>query len=390
MEHNADKRRIRAATAVCLGLICGILVAGLWPFHAPVNQVRWLRDGVAFGRYGSMLSAGRFHEKPGAAAGESLELWLQPRWTTWGARTILAFDSTEHPGEPFAASQAGASLIIRRYNTDGQGICRTAQVAVPGVLRPDRRVFVAIVLNDGSTSVYVDGVPAKVSAILGASRRNLTGKLIVANSPRVDDSWSGKLFGLAVYHRALTRAEVEQDFDDARMGKPPQSMRGGGLAARYSFAESGRNIVPGQVGSATDLLIPTRYFILHPAYLSPVWLRYRNGWPAWGYWKDVLINIGGFVPLGLFLMSYFRATRCVEYPIARIVLVGFFLSFIIESLQWFLPTRDSDMTDLVANTLGALLGAELYRWGAMRGICDCVISICSAGKGVRDMQETRA
>ena len=42
-----------------LGLLCAvvlviILIAGLWPFHAPKNQVSWLSNsnGLHFGEYG--------------------------------------------------------------------------------------------------------------------------------------------------------------------------------------------------------------------------------------------------------------------------------------------------------------------------------------------------
>ena len=52
----------------CMAVLCLILTLGLWPFHAPVNQVYWLgnRNGIRFGDYGTLLSAGAF----GATAGD--------------------------------------------------------------------------------------------------------------------------------------------------------------------------------------------------------------------------------------------------------------------------------------------------------------------------------
>ena len=68
------------------------------------------------------------------------------------------------------------------------------------------------------------------------------------------------------------------------------------------------------------------------------------------YWTDVLVNISGFVPVGFFLLNYLSLIQQSKRPAATVLLLGFFLSLTIEILQWFLPTRDSDMTDLICNT----------------------------------------
>jgi glycopeptide antibiotics resistance protein len=51
---------------------------------------------------------------------------------------------------------------------------------------------------------------------------------------------------------------------------------------------------------------------------------------------------------------------------AKTVLLCGLFSLLIESLQWFLPTRDSDMTDVITNIAGSAVGALLYtvsrRW----------------------------
>src|ERR1700690_246433 len=68
--------------AICACVLFGILVAGLWPFHPPKNEVRWLSagNGLLFGKHGSVVSA-----KPIAAKAArtdkycSLEIWLKPR-----------------------------------------------------------------------------------------------------------------------------------------------------------------------------------------------------------------------------------------------------------------------------------------------------------------------
>lgn len=68
--------------AICLLVLCAILVAGLCPFHAPKNEVMWLSgsNGLFFGKYGSVVSAGVLKADPLQANGScSLEIWLEPR-----------------------------------------------------------------------------------------------------------------------------------------------------------------------------------------------------------------------------------------------------------------------------------------------------------------------
>jgi hypothetical protein len=49
-------------TGMCALVLGVILVAGLWPFHAPRNDVSWLGEGtgVLFGKHGSIVSASPF------------------------------------------------------------------------------------------------------------------------------------------------------------------------------------------------------------------------------------------------------------------------------------------------------------------------------------------
>jgi glycopeptide antibiotics resistance protein len=60
-------------------------------------------------------------------------------------------------------------------------------------------------------------------------------------------------------------------------------------------------------------------------------------------------------------MDYLFLVRPTKHTAAIVVLAGFVLSLTIECTQWFLPTRDSDMTDVITNTIGTALGVALYR-----------------------------
>jgi hypothetical protein len=360
---------IRARVA-CIGVLGGILAACLWPFHAPANQAAWQGDGngIRFGRHGSLVSAGAFGQAPSSdVTAGSLEVWIEPA-TNRGRKAILSFDSSLHPGAPFLIEQNGNALFVQRHNGDPHGACCTAYFGVPDALQAGKPVLLTIVLNAHDTSVYVDGVAAKSSPIFGSSTYNLTGRLVVANSPSVNDSWPGAILGLAIYDGRLTSSQVEEHAREWSGGHVPVFTGDQAPVALYVFDEHGGRVAHNRLDPSTDLQVPIYYFVLHPRFLTPVWDRYRFGWPPWSYWQDVLLNIAGFVPAGFVLVNYLSVARAAKHPALAAILVGFALSLSIECLQWFLPTRDSDMTDVMTNTFGTILGVALYRLRPVRSL----------------------
>ena len=97
--------------------------------------------------------------------------------------------------------------------------------------------------------------------------------------------------------------------------------------------------------------------ILREKFLEPPWEEFRR---AWSYWKNVGINVGGFVSLGFFFCAYLTIAGQINRPALVTIIFGAVVSLTIEVLQSYLPTRDSGMTDLITNTLGAGLGTALF------------------------------
>jgi VanZ family protein len=82
--------------------------------------------------------------------------------------------------------------------------------------------------------------------------------------------------------------------------------------------------------------------------------------PSWSYRNNVLINIGGFVPLGIFFCAYFSSVRRFDRAVLATIVLGGVFGLTIEVLQAFLPTRDSGMTNITTNILGTGIGAMSY------------------------------
>ena len=136
--------------------LCSILVAGLWPFHSPKNQVHWLQNenGLQFAHYGTILSTGILERAGSDRPSSSIEFWMAPA-SAWNTGTLIAFYS------PLASRQ----FSLRQRYTDlelqldigGQHPQRSlAEMRVHDVFRK-KQALVTVTSDGQETAVYLDG-----------------------------------------------------------------------------------------------------------------------------------------------------------------------------------------------------------------------------------------
>ncbi len=347
--------------ALCVCIVCVTLTAGLWPFSAPRNNVHWLQagDGLEFGKHGAVVSAHAFEKRNENSSSSTLEIALRAA-RIQNSGTILSFAESAHPGEPFSLHQFGNSLVVRRNNVDANGISRTALISVPRLFEESPQpLLLTIALNSRDMSIYVNGVSAGVFPLSG-TWNDLTGRLVLANSPAAHNSWQGEITRLAIHDQELTAEQIADDYSRWKEKRKPARGTSEALVALYLLNEHEGHVARNSVDSATDLVVPSRYFVLHPQFLRTPWREYHA---TWGYWEDVLINITGLIPFGFCVCAYLSLVRWTSRPAMATVLLGLLTSLTIELLQVFLPTRSSGMTDLMTNTLGTALGVMICRSG---------------------------
>jgi glycopeptide antibiotics resistance protein len=66
--------------------------------------------------------------------------------------------------------------------------------------------------------------------------------------------------------------------------------------------------------------------------------------------------------LGFCVFAYLSSKPAIKLAAAITIILGFVTSLTIETLQAFLPTRSSGITDIITNTRGTAIGVMLYRW----------------------------
>ena len=69
--------------------------------------------------------------------------------------------------------------------------------------------------------------------------------------------------------------------------------------------------------------------------------------------REVLDNVFIFIPLGILL-------KMEEIENKKVIGCGFIFSFILESMQFILAIGASDITDVITNTTGTLIGLGIY------------------------------
>jgi VanZ family protein len=352
-----SRRSLGRAT---LALIFAMSIACLWPFHAPRNSASWIAGGhgVDFGSHGVLLSrhplgpVGPDNPDPDGS-GCTMDLWLEPdREDAQGA--ILAIYTPANP-RLFRIEQYRDALAVRSAAPGDPSRTSSAQLYADRVFARGKPVLVTITSGGHGAEVFVNGIFRRANPNFRICNKVFSGKLVAGTAAASDYRWRGRLTGLAVFSRTLSPREVLEDYERWPSQNRPLFDRRG-LAALYLFEEGAGSRVRDEV-SDNDLYMPGRYVVVAQAYLSP---------PSLENHVDIIANIIGFIPLGFTLCGYLTSFgRKGTGIVATIVLCGIF-SLLIESIQWFLPTRDSDMTDVITNTIGGATGAFLYGISRLR------------------------
>lgn len=344
----------RVLGRLTLILVLAMALACLWPFLAPRNTALWVAGGhgVAFGKHGELLGAGPLRPDDPAASGCTLDLWVEPdQADVMGA--ILAAYSQANP-RLLRVEQFRDGLAVRSAAPGDPLHTGGAQLFTDHVFAPGKPVLLTIASDGRGTQVFVNGIFRRAVPGFQICHALLAGKLVAGTGAESDYGWPGRLAGIAIISRPLSPGEVREDYNTWPNHPGPGFSNRLGLAALYLFDEGSGARVRDEVSGANSFYMPDRYVVVAKPFLSR---------PSFDNYADMVANVIGFIPLGFtlcgYLSSYWRKGTGL---VATVILAGLF-SLLIEMLQWFLPTRDSDMTDVITNIVGAAGGAILYRLG---------------------------
>ena len=345
----------------------GYLVVGLWPFDfRPHNRVHWLGNypGLHFEPYSiaydpaPLPAPPKLGAIPGMSANFTVELWVATRREP--ANNVFGIVTIHDPRLPldFVLGQWKQDFLLRGTTTHPQPADTIREVGVYDALPNQKARFITVRSDGAGTDFYMDGAVAGHFPQFTLNARALDGQLILGNIASGKAPWTGWLFGLALYNRALNPTEIAWHRALWTRGRARQLMSVPGLTALYLFDEGRGQQANDYSGNGHRVIIPGVFQPIHRDLLIPPWKDLSYNRPDY---SDIAINVLGFLPFGFcfFLYRHARRPHRLVTNALLVVLAGLAISLTIEVTQAWLPSRTSSITDLMTDTAGALLGVAL-------------------------------
>ena len=344
-------------------VVLGFYVVGLWPFNFyPRNRVQWIagENGIHLARYAIAYSEHPLRLNPQASFGQptgcfAIEVWLQAGTEpSGGVPVILSLFDGRLP-ENLLIGQWKSGILIRAPLSE-QGEARGyREIGIDKTLQKGRKVLVTVTADSTGTAFFVDGILVRRYPKYIFPAQLVQGQLILGNAATQDRTWEGNMYGLAFWGKSLSSMEVMNHHRLWIEHKATRLAGEEGLAALYLFDAGPTQWIDDESGMRLRLYVPERYQVLRKRVLSSPLTDYRL---TRSYFKDVVVNILGFVPFGFifFLHRMEISPNLGSWNILMPILLGAVISLSIELLQAFLPSRSSQLTDLFMNISGVAIG----------------------------------
>jgi hypothetical protein len=325
------------------------------------NQVQWLREqnGISFSNIGMAYSKGTCSDI-GITNSISIAVALKPYQIGRRLSKIISIiDENGH--DLLAIEQWEDTLMATAWNKAG---IRIGKIGLEGDLSIKSPLFAVITINSFEMKLFVS------NSYGSYERRKIqlppgffsNTKMVVGLGANARNPWRGEMYGLALFNRDLSSQEANSFELSWRKTGSFGAVSNGKPAALFLFDGRAGTTVADQSGHGWILHIPRYPKFFRYEILST--MLYRSG-SGQSVFSDVLINFFGFMPFGGCLCLVFLSLpNPIKKPVVFTLLTAFFVSLGIELAQASIPTRSSQLTDVILNAAGACFAAILVKIGS--------------------------
>jgi hypothetical protein len=329
------------------------------------NNVAWIdgKNGIRFGHYGIAYSHTAFPstESSQGPTGLSLELAVSPDDSKDDRFKILLSIHAGKDSEQLLIGQWRSSLIVMNGD-DYDGKKKTPKVGVRNALPPHSNSFININSGANGTYVYIDGHlrDSNGGLVLKIPNEKADAVLVLGNSPYGRHSWTGNIYGLAIYEHTLNPEDTFSHFDQYSQRNIFSFPRNIDPKVFYTFDEKSGLKAFDHGSKDHHLVIPSRVKIIKKEILVAPW---NEGRLDRQLVQDMVMNLAGFIPPGFFFYALMIHLGGLyeKHGIVLTLCTCFMISLSIELAQAWIPSRSSQSLDLIFNSLGGYLGAICYR-----------------------------
>jgi hypothetical protein len=361
---NRNTKLLAIATLIIFAIM---FYAGLRPKGFRLhNDVSWLAgtNGVHFGRMG--IAYTNKQTGPNASLPDSLSMELAikaPEKNSRMSPTVLSLWSDDSPESVRLFQWKNSFMVEKRDDHFFRD-----KVAHFGTSLEYGKNYVLDITSyrGGRTTLYVSGVLAQASSAFSLCNENgVLWRLAIGNSSNARGPWHGDFYSLSIYRRAFSAEEVGVRYQ--QWTKTNMAPLSNGAIAVYPFDERFGTVAHDRTAIFGNLQIRTLLRIPQKEVLTMPWKDFK--WDK-SCFVDDFINFIGFVPFGFFFFALLRSMGgfCGRHRFSIVILAGSGISLFFELAQVYMPTRSSQMSDLIMNTLGTLAGIMICRWVMLRSI----------------------
>jgi hypothetical protein len=329
------------------------------------NNVAWIdgENGIRFGHYGIAYTDSAFPMKASSSETNdlSLELAIRPDDSKDDRFKILLSIHAGKDSEQLLVGQWRSSLIVMNGD-DYNGSKRIPKIGVHKALPPYRNAFINITSSTDGTHVYINGLLREFNSRLMLKIPNKTADavLVLGNSPYGRHSWTGDIYGLAIYEHILNPRDTASNFNQWSQQHVFSFPRNIDPKVFYAFDDKSSFNTSDNGFQSDHMVIPSRVKILKKEILVAPWNEKRLDRQLV---QDMVMNLVGFIPPGFFFFALMinLGGFYEKHGFLLTVCTCFIMSLIIELTQAWIPSRSSQSLDLIFNSLGGCLGAIFYR-----------------------------